>query len=466
LGTGQLNDVNIVVPIFRKDELVAVSASTAHAADIGGRLISLENREIFEEGLRIPISKLYDEGRQQAHVLDWISHNVRVPEQVLGDLFAQVSANELAATRTLELMHEYGLTDLHALSRTIQEHSEAATRADIRRLPAGVYRKHLTVEGFSGGHDIELVLTLTVDHEDGQIICDYAGTSPQQLAACNVVPNYAFAYTAYGLKCMLAPDVPNNEGCFRPITVTAPEGSLLNPRFPAATGARNLIGHYLPMMIFAALAEVVPDRVLAATGAPNWAVLLSGQRTDGTALGGAFFYSGGMGASAAADGLSAVCFPANASNTPTEVLEGLFPFQFTRRALRSDSGGPGRQRGGLGQVVEFQVVGAPHVMLSFWTSHTKHAAFGLLGGLPGSLGKILVNGPEIDTARIRLVREGDRVTILTPGGGGFGSPADRPAEEVRADLESGLISAEHMAEMYPHVFVKREGRSDAAFKQT
>jgi N-methylhydantoinase B len=449
LGTGQLNDINIVLPIFHGDQLVAISASTAHAADIGGRLLSLENREIFEEGLRIPVSKLYEAGRLNETVLDWIRHNVRVPDQVVGDIAAQVSANELAATRIRELIAEYNLANLADLSGAIQAQSEAATRDAIRRLPAGTYRRKVAIEGFGDNSDIELSLTLTVDHEAGEITCDYTGTSPQQLAACNVVPHYAFALTAYGLKCVLAPEVPNNEGCLRPITVVAPEGSLLNPRFPASTGVRNLVGHHLPSLIFATLADAIPDRVLAGTGAPNWAVLLSGRRDDGRSVGGAFFYSGGMGAAASRDGLSAVCFPANASNTPIEVLEGMFPFRFTRRALLPDSGGPGRTNGGLGQVVEFDIVDAPYVMLSFWTSHTRHPANGLAGGGAGSLGKVLINGALVDTGRIQLVNRGDRVTLITPGGGAFGDPSSRSRDKVVADIRNGFITRDFAKRSYP-----------------
>ncbi|MBI4504094.1 MAG: hydantoinase B/oxoprolinase family protein, partial [Chloroflexi bacterium] len=323
LGTGHLNDINIAVPMFYRGRPVGIAASTAHAPDIGGRLLSPDNREVFEEGLRIPVTKLFDAGRRNDLVFEFIRQNVRVPDQVIGDLEAQVAANRLAATRMTEFLDEYELADLAPLASAIQRQSEQATRAAIRRIPAGVYRQQLTVDGLNG--TLEIHLALTIDHQRGQIVCDYAGTSPQQPAAYNVVPNYAYAFTAFAVKCVVIPDVPNNEGCFRPVTVTAPEGCLLNPRFPAAVGVRSLIGHYLPVLVFNALADVLPERVRAAAGSPNWAVVVSGRQNTGSPFAAIFFASGGMGGARAQDGLSAICFPSNAANTPLEVLEHFLP---------------------------------------------------------------------------------------------------------------------------------------------
>ncbi|MBI2321942.1 MAG: hydantoinase B/oxoprolinase family protein, partial [Chloroflexi bacterium] len=344
LGTGHLNDINIAVPIFHRGRLIAIAASTAHAPDIGGRLISPDNSDAFEEGLRIPMAKLYDGGRPDETIIDFIRNNVRVPDQVIGDVEAQIAANQLAGARLVELIGEYGMDDVGALARTIQHYSERATRQAIRRLPAGVYEQRLTVDGFDDV--LDLCLRLTVDHERGQITCDYDGTSPQQPRAYNVVPNYTYAYTAFAVKCVVAPEIPNNEGCFRPVVVTAPEGSLLNPRFPAAVGARGSIGHYLPIVVFTALAAAVPDRVRAAAGSPIWGVLASGQWDDGRRFAGLFFYNGGMGGAQGQDGISTISFPSNVSSTPVEVLEHLFPFFFARQELRADSAGPGQWRGG------------------------------------------------------------------------------------------------------------------------
>lgn len=443
LGTGHLNDINIAVPIFSRGRLVAIAASTAHAPDIGGRLLAPDNREVFEEGLRIPVTKLVDAGQRNDLVFEFVSHNVRVPEQVIGDVEAQIAANRLAAARLAEFMEEYELADLAPLANAIQEQSEQAARAAIRQIPAGTYRQRLTVDGLDDV--LEICLALTVDHERGRIVCDYTGTSPQQPAAYNVVPNYAYAFTAFAVKCVVVPEIPNNEGSFRPVVVTAPEGSLLNPRFPAAVGVRSLIGHYLPVLVFNALAEVVPERVRAAAGSPNWAVVVSGQREGGGGFAGIFFASGGMGGARGQDGISAICFPSNAANTPLEVLEHFLPLTLLRHELRTDSAGAGQWRGGLGQTLELEVEATWPVSLALWTSHTQFAPSGLCGGRPGALGTVLLNDQPIDAKYQRLIHHGDRLTAHLPGGGGFGPAARRDPDALRADVVDGLVSAEAVA---------------------
>ncbi len=418
LGTGHLNDINIAVPVFRHGQLIAIAASTAHSPDIGGRLRSPDNHEIFEEGLRIPMAKLFASGQPNEMLFEIIRQNVRVPEQVIGDIEAQIAANTLAAQRLIDLVEEYAIDDLDALARTIQLQSEAATRAAIRELPAGFYPYTLPVDGL--GEDLVIQLTVTIDHERGEIVCDYAGTSPQQPTAFNVVPNYTYAYTAFGIKCLVAPDVPNNDGCFQPLIVTAPEGSLLNPRFPAAVGARAAMGHYLPTAVFGALAQAVPGRVRAAPGSPMWCVTLSGAWEDERPFAGMFFFNGGMGGADGQQGLDCVSFPSNLSNTPIEVLEHLFPLEFARKEIAAGTGGIGRWRGGHGQTMDFRVVNDTPITVSFMASRINRAAEGLAGGEPGSLGQVTVNGEPINPKFRRLLQPGDRLTLTTPGGGGYG----------------------------------------------
>lgn len=460
LGTGHLNDINIAVPVFHRGRLLALAASTAHAPDIGGRLISPDNSDVFEEGLRIPVTKLYDAGRPNEEVFAFLEANVRVPEEVIGDVQAQVAANQLAGTRLIEFVDEYGMEDLGPLAGAIQRQSEQAMRSAIRQIPDGVYRQRLTIDGFDDV--LEICLALTVDHEKGQVTCDYTGTSPQQPAAYNVVPNYTYAFTAFAVKCVILPGVPNNEGCFRPVVVTAPEGSLLNPRFPAGVGARASIGHYLPVAVFSALAEAVPERVRAAAGSPVWGVLLSGQWDDGRRFAGLFFYNGGMGGAHGQDGISCAAFPSNASNAPIEVLEHLFPLAFARYELRSDSAGPGRWRGGLGQTVEFVVEASWPATLALWTSRTRYAATGLRGGQSGGLGGVLLNGEPISSGRQRLISAGDRVTLEVPGGGGFGPPELRERAALLSDVADGLVSAAAARSSYGPVPALAAHRSGGA----
>jgi N-methylhydantoinase B len=426
LGTGHLNDINVALPIFHRGRLVAIAASTAHAPDIGGRLRSPDNQEVFEEGLRIPVAKLCEAGRMNDLLLDVIRANVRVPEQVVGDIEAQIAANTLAAERLRDLIDEYGIDDLGELARTIQERSERATRDAIRALPAGTHACTLPIDGLDA--DLTIRLSLTVDHEAGRIVCDFAGTSPQQPSAFNVVPNYTYAYTAFGVKCVVAPDVPNNEGCFRPLVVTAPEGSLLNPRFPAAVGARAAIGHYLPAAVFGALAGAVPDRVRAAAGSPLWCATLSGMRDSGRPFAGMFFFNGGLGAARGQDGADCTSFPSNLSNTPVEVLEHLFPLEFERKAIESGSGGAGQWRGGDGQTIACRVTNATPITATFMASRVNRAAEGLFGGEPGSLGRVTVNGEPVNPKFRRTLAPGDLLVMTTPGGGGFGPPAERAPE--------------------------------------
>jgi N-methylhydantoinase B len=420
IGTGHLNDINIAVPIFHLGRLAAIAASTAHSPDIGGRIRSADNHEVFEEGLRIPMVKLYEEGRPNGLVIEFIRHNVRVPDEVEGDLTAQVAADEMIGRRLRELLEEYNIEDLRPLARAIHAYSEEATRAVIRELPPGAYSYVLPVDGL--GEDLRIALTLDVEHDPARILCDYTGTSPQQPDALNVVPNYTYAYTAFGLKCVLAPDIPNNEGCFRLFTVTAPEGNLLNPRFPAAVGARASIGHYLPVAVFGALAQAMPDRVRAAPGSPLWCVNLAGAWDNGRHFAGMFFNNGGLGGARGQAGRACVSFPSNVSNTPIEVLEHLFPLQFHRKEIQVESGGAGEWRGGDGQVVECSVVNSTPISVTFLASRIQRAAEGLFGGEAGSLGSLLLNDQPINPRFRRYLKPGDRLTLTTPGGGGYGSP--------------------------------------------
>ena len=420
LGTGHLNDINIAVPIFLHGRLIAIAASTAHSPDIGGRLRSPDNHEMFEEGLRIPMAKLFDAGQPNELLFEFVRQNVRVPELVIGDIEAQIAANRLTARRLIDLVEEYGITDLGALAQMIQRQSEVATRSAIRELPAGIYPFTLPVDGL--GEDLVIQLKLTIDHERAEITCDYSGTSPQQPTAFNVVPNYAYAYTAFGIKCLVAPDIPNNEGCFRPLIVTAPEGTMLNPRFPAAVGARAAMGHYLPTAVFGALANAVPQQVRAAPGSPMWCVTLSGMRDSGRPFAGMFFFNGGMGGARGQNGLDCVSFPSNLSNTPIEVLEHLFPLEFERKEIAEGTGGRGQWHGGDGQTLDCRVANATPITVSFMASHINRPAEGLAGGASGSLGQVTVNGEPINPKFRRILQPGDRLVLTTPGGGGSGAP--------------------------------------------
>jgi N-methylhydantoinase B len=435
LATGHLPDVSVMLPIFRYGRLIALAASVAHVPDIGGRIRSADAREIYEEGLRIPMTKLFSGGERNELLFEIVRNNVRVPDQVVGDILAQVAANELAAKRLVSLMNEQGLDDLTDLAWTIQRQSEQAMRRAIRALPDGDYRSEATPDGFDERLRIAMQLRVAGD----EIVVDYAGSSPQIAHALNTVANYTFAYTAYAIKCVVSPGIPNNEGSFRPIRVVAPEGSLLNPRYPAAVGGRALIGHFLPAAVFSALAPVIPDAVQAPSGSPLWCLTVAGQHR-GTRFAGAYFLNGGQGASARQDGISALSFPSNVANTPIEVMEAQAPLVIEQKALRPDSGGPGRQRGGLGQTLGVRFTGDEPTTVALLADRLHSPAAGLLGGGDGAAGSVLLNGQPINPKRMLLVQPGDRLALNTPGGGGYGPVAERDADARAEDRRAGLVS--------------------------
>jgi N-methylhydantoinase B len=423
LGTGHLPDINIAMPVFENGILVGFAGSVAHSPDIGGRLRSPGNRDLYEEGLRIPPMKLVAAGTINETLIQIIQNNVRIPEQVLGDLWAQVAANRMLAQRLLEMLDETEC-DLVAVGKEMHARSEAAMRSAIQALPDGDYEYEARVDGFIEPVTIRCRITVKGD----ALNVDYAGSSPQLPRAINVVPIYTFAYTAYALKCVLAPTIPNNDGSFRPITTTAPLGSILNPRFPAAVSARAMTGHLLPTAVMGALANVVPDRVRAAAGSPLWCVQIAGAH-EGRQFASTLFLNGGQGAGAKGDGLPALSFPSNLANTPIEVIESQAPIRIIRRALRRGTGGKGKTRGGDGQVFEIDLLTDEPVTMTFMADRLRTAAPGMRGGEPGVTGRVLLNGAPIDPREPVVAAPGSRLTLETPGGGGFGPVSERAEHE-------------------------------------
>ena len=291
-GTGHLPDISVAMPIFFDGVLVGFAGSTAHAPDIGGKIRSPEPREVFEEGFQIPIMKIINAGTADETFLRLLRKNVRVPDQVVGDLWAQVTALELMEDRVTALMRDYKLATLSDLAAEIRERSERAMRAAIRELPDGVYHAELKTDGLTTPLELKVKLTIAGD----EVHADFAGSSPQVDRAINCAMCYTYAMTAYAVKCAAAPNLPNNEGATAPITVSAPEGTIINPVFPASGGSRALTGHYVPTLIFGALSQVVPERVTAGTGSPLWCINQSGVRPDGKTYVSLFFFNGGMGA--------------------------------------------------------------------------------------------------------------------------------------------------------------------------
>jgi N-methylhydantoinase B len=413
-GTGHIHDVSVAMPIFRNGELIAYAACTSHMPDIGGRLRNSGNREIFEEGLQIPMLKLVRGGVTDDTVVAFISQNVRVPEQTMGDIWGEVSACRMLEQRLGDLLDESGIV-LDSLGAEIRNRSEQAMRSAIRALPDGDYRCRLEHDGF----EAPVIVNSLVQIRDDRIHIDYTGSSAQLPRSINVVPIYTFAYTAFGVKALLSPDVPNNEGSFLPLTTSAPEGSIFNPRYPAATGARSLLGHLLPVAFISALAELLPDRVTA-PGSANSSFTMSGE-DGGRRFAVVNFLNAGQGGSAARDGLSAISFPSNLGNTPIEVMESEAPLRIIHRKLRRGSGGPGKHGGGEGLDFAFEFTGEAPAVCSFLLTRFRAAAPGLLGGSPGQPGSITLNDKTIDPSEHWVLNKGDVVVMKTAGGGGFGA---------------------------------------------
>lgn len=435
MGTGHLSDVCIIKPLFLDDTLVGYGATTAHVPDIGGRLRSLESRQVYEEGLQIPPMHLIRAGVADESLVKLIRTNVRTPDQTIGDIWAQVGANEIMADRMIALMREYNLEKLEDFSDELFSRTETAMRDAIRELPDGTYEFGFETDGADEPYVFNIALTVAGD----SISMDYSGTSETQPRAINCVLAYTYAMSSYALKCALLPDLPNNEGMFRPITVTAPEDTILNPKFPAAVVARSNTGHYVPVLVFGALQQVIPDRVMAGAGSPLWVFTVTGIQDNGKTFANVLFYNGGMGATMEADGANALSWPSNISSTPVEVAERNGPLTCTFKRLRPGSGGPGRTRGGLGQDIEFESTSTRPLVVLFMTERTKFPAAGLDGGGLGGLGAVEINGVPVDVQKQHVLKKGDKVLLRTPGGGGYGDPAARPQSLLEADLRLGYV---------------------------
>ncbi|MBI4271031.1 MAG: hydantoinase B/oxoprolinase family protein [Candidatus Rokubacteria bacterium] len=448
-GSGHTPDVFVAAPIFRRDRLVGFAVNSAHHIDFGGRLSAPDARDVYEEGLIIPITKLATAGTPNRDLLELIARNVRMPDKVIGDLRAQMAADWVGARRLVELMDERGLESLGDLSVQIMDHTEASMRAAIAEAPDGTYENAVTLERPDpDGRPIRIVARVEIAGD--RVHVDFTGTTEQVDLPINAVTNITYAYTVFPIKCALHPHIPANEGCFRPVTMTVPEGTCLNPRYPAAVRFRTSLVYYVVEVIFGALARAIPDRVMAPSGTyPLWLGNFAGRFDDGRPFVLHFNAQGGTGARRDRDGVSTLVFPPNVANTPIELLEVEAPLLCERKALVPDSGGPGRQRGGLGQEVVIRNVAAQPVLASVIGGRFHDGAPGLAGGGPGGTGILAVNeGAPLGRNAQVLLKTGDAVLMRFPGGGGFGDPRTRDPGLVAADVRRGLVSVARAAEDY------------------
>jgi N-methylhydantoinase B len=456
--SGHLNDFTVLTPIFRGGDIVAYFGNCCHALDVGGRGLGADARQVYEEGLFVPVTRLFVRGEPNEELFRIIRANVRAPFEVVGDLYAQAGSNDVGGERLVEMIEEFDLEDIESLSDEICTRSERAMREAIEALPDGVYENEAYTDGFD--EPIRLAVSIRVDGDEMHV--DYEGSSPQSERGINVVLNYTAAYTTFGIKCAISPEVPNNDGSFQPIDVTAPEGSILNAVHPAPVGARHIVGHFLPGVIHGALAQAIPDKVLAQGADSLWNTQITGERESGEPFTYVFFSGGGMGARPNGDGLSATAFPSGIRGVPAEVIENISPVVMHKREFRPDSEGAGRHRGGFGQEMEIGVRSHSPWVLSAMYDRTRCPAQGIQGGSPGGAGAVsTTEGRELHPKRQQRIEAKDRVVLSLPGGGGYGDPLGRDPTLVADDVGNGLVSVERAREVYGVVL--KEGEEPGSY---
>jgi N-methylhydantoinase B len=448
---GHLNDVCVMSPIFFKDKITAFTACVFHHSDIGGR-VSSDNHDVFEDGLFIPLVKLYDGGVLNEAVMEMIRWNVRTADEVTGDIRSQIAANHVCAEKICQMLEEYRMDGLDDLADEIIGRTEKSMREAIAEVPDGVYRAEGIVEQMEGKKDIEIKVSVEVKGSD--ILVDLAGSSPQVDWGGNVVYNFTYAYVFMAMKSMFDPDIPNNDGCARPIAMEAPEGSVVNCTFPVAVAARMQIGHFITEIIYRAMAQALPDRVIAASGGtPATMNVFYGKRQNGTPWHSVIIRGGGMGASARNDGYYIYIFPANGANTPVEIFESDTPLIVEKRELLQDSAGPGKMKGGLGRRVVFRIpddeyAPLPPVNLGIQSGRFRYPPEGLFGGGASAKAQFVVNGHSGNPYGLTQLKPGDTVVMDAAGGGGYGAAKERDAEMVLEDVRNGYVSVDRAKDDY------------------
>jgi N-methylhydantoinase B len=467
-ATGHLHDFTFVTPTFRNGAIVALFASTCHVVDIGGRGMGPDSRQVYEEGIYIPLMYFARAGKNDEAVLEIIRTNVREPTQVIGDLFSLASCNNVGSRRLVAMMDEFGIDSFDALSEHILARSHEAMLEAVRKCKPGVYRNELMADGYD--KPVKLVATMTI-HHDG-IDVDFTGTSGISSFGINVPFCYCEAYSSFGIKCIVAPKIPNNEGSLSVIRISAPEGCILNAVHPAPVATRHITGQLLPDVMFGCLAQAVEGGVPAEGTSCLWNLFAMGgdSRIEAdidvvskTKLFNVMsFHSGGTGARPGKDGLSATAFPSGVKNVPVEITEALSPLLVTRKEYRVDSGGPGEFRGGLGQVMEAIHLDNVPFMISANYDRVDFAPRGRSGGKDGANGVVRMgDGTRLRGKGQQTIPAGASYVMEQPGGGGLGDPFKRDPARVAADVRAGMVSVAAARREYG-VVVDAEGIIDVA----
>ena len=438
IGTGHLPDYILLRPVFWRGKVVACMGTVSHMSDVGGHPGEIEGEDVFSEGLRMLPFKLYQAGEENALAFDVIGANCRAPDLLLGDLRAMAGATRVGAERLREFLRDEGSEDLEQLAHAITTRSETAMRRAIAALPDGAYEYGLDIDGYIDTAHLHVTVTV----EGDELLIDFGGSSPESTkGAINSSYTSTLSSTFYPFKCALVPELPNNEALFRPIRVRIPEGSILNTKFPTAVKARAKTTNNINQVLFGAMWPVFGERVQASNGA-IWPWVLKGHEPGLGRYLIDMLPHGGRGGQPTMDGMLPVAYPNNSTITPCEVLESQSPILFRRKELRPDSGGPGRHRGGLGQVIVFEHVGTAPAIFSLTPDRITTLPQGLAGGEPGRIGKVVINGEEVFLFPAIELLPGDVVELHFAGGGGFGKVAERDVARVLEDLEMGYVSAE------------------------
>ncbi len=450
LGSGHLNDFVLVKPCFLDGVPVGLNACTSHLADVGGRGFGPDAADIHEEGLYIPPIALVDRGAIDETLMTLLRANGRTPAQNEGDVYALIACCEVGEERLAEMMREFRLESLEGLATYIVDTSRDATLARIRDWPRGVWRNEMTIDGYD--FEIRIAATMTID--DDRLAIDYAGSSGRSRYGINCPPAYAQAYTVFGVKCVVAPDIPNNAGALEPFVVTAPEGAIMNARKPAPVAMRHIVGQLLPDAVFGCLHRARPGSVPAEGTGVLWDLSLRGgfghlQGGDRTPFAVELVHNGGAGGRPASDGLDATAYPSGVMGSQVEMTESTAPLIVWRRELRPDSGGAGRHRGGHGQIIEISSSEGAPFQLAAALDRIAFPARGRAGGRDGAPGVArLSGGKPMNGKGEQDIPPGDRLWIETPGGGGYGDPAERDPAAIEADLRGGLVTADAAARDY------------------
>ncbi|TAN15702.1 MAG: hydantoinase B/oxoprolinase family protein [Rhizobiaceae bacterium] len=438
-GTGHLHDITMVSPSFLDGTLIGYFACTAHVVDVGGRGFGADGKSVYEEGIQIPVMKFAERGEVNKDLLKILRANVREPDQVIGDFYSLAACNDVGHKRLVEMLREVGFPNLDQIGNFIFSHTHAAVMERLAALPKGIWSNEMMTDGY----DDQIKLAARVTIADDNVSIDFSGSSPVSRWGINVPMIYSKAYASYAIKCVVAPDIPNNSASLAAFTVTSPT-NILNAERPAPVSLRHVIGHMVPDLVLGALAKAMPGRILAEGAASLWNVHFSVRPASGQGGRRAevlMFNSGGMGARPGLDGLSATAFPSGVHTMPIEATEHTGPIVIWRKELRPDSGGDGKYRGGLGQIIEIAPAEGHEFEFSAMFDRVETSPRGRDGGKPGSPGSVtLDDGTKLRPKGWQHVPAGRRLILNLPGGGGFGDPAERSAEARAADIVKGYVT--------------------------